>query len=244
MALLEQWDGQASAARMAALMNSSARGRRVGSPDTRAEILAVARRRLLADGYEGLTMRAVAAEAGVDAALISYYFGSKKGLFGAALDLTTNPPETLRDAIAGDLATLPERVVRTLVTAWDDPAQGEPLRVLVAGALHDPDRARLLREVLEQEMVHQLADRFGGAHATARASAFGALLAGLILTRYILQIEPIASMPVDDVVRFAAPGLRAAMLGPGATNRGQPRSSRTPPISRGPIGRTQGRGGS
>ena len=196
------------------LMNNDRRGRRAGNPDTRAEILAVARRHLLADGYRGLRMRAVAAEAGVDAALISYYFGSKKGLFGAALALTANPPEALGVAVLGDLATLPERLLRMLVTAWDDPVRGEPLRLMVSAAAHEPDLARLLRDVVQAEMVHQLADRFGGVDATARAAAFGAQLAGLILMRYVLAIEPIASMSVDELVRFAAPGLHAAMRGP------------------------------
>lgn len=192
----------------------SRRGRRAGNPDTRAKILAVARRRLLADGYHGLTMRAVAAEAGVDAALISYYFGSKSGLLGAALALTVNPPEALRAAIAGDLATLPERVVRTLVTAWDDPVQSEPLRLVLAAAAHELDWARLLRDVLQTEMMPQLVERFGGIDATARVAAFGGQLAGLILVRYVLRIDPIASMPVDELVRFVCPGLHAAMRGP------------------------------
>jgi len=63
-------------------------------------------------------------------------------------------------------------------------------------------------------MVHQLADRFGGRDASARAAAFGAQLAGLILARYWLAIEPLASMTVEEVVRFTAPGLHAAMHGP------------------------------
>lgn len=204
------------------MLNNDRRGRRAGNPDTRAEILAVARRRLLADGYHRLTMRAVAAEAGVDAALISYYFGSKKGLFGAALALTANPPEALRTAISGDLATLPERVVRTLVTAWDDPARREPLRLMLTAAAHEQDWDRLLRDVLQTEMLPQLVERFGGVDATARAAAFGGQLAGLILIRYVLQIEPIASMPIDELVRFVCPGLHAAMRGPQA-RRWQPR---------------------
>lgn len=208
-------------------MDNPRRGRRSGNPDTRAAILAVARRRLLQDGYEGLTMRAVAADAGVDAALVSYYFGSKKGLFGAALDLPANPPEVLREMISGDLATLPERVIRALVSGWDDPAKGEPLRILVTGAVHDPERVRLLREVIQGEMVHQLADRFGGRDASARAAAFGAQLAGVIVARYWLGIEPLASMTVDEVVAFTAPGLHAAMRGPaGAAARSTSRSAR------------------
>ena len=80
----------------------AARGRRPGRPETRAEVLEVARRRFLADGYQAVTLRSVAAEAGVDAALISYYFGSKKGLFGAAMALSANPPEAVLEALAGD----------------------------------------------------------------------------------------------------------------------------------------------
>ena len=212
-------------------MNNRRRGRRSGTPDTRAEILAVARRRLVADGYHGVTMRAIAAEAGVDAALISYYFGSKKGLFGAALALTANPPVALRAAIAGDPTTLPERVIRTLIASWDDPGRGEPLRLFVAAAAQEPDVARLLREVLETEMLHLLADSFGGGDATARAAAFGAQLAGLIVVRYWLAIDPIASMSVDELVRFASPGLHAAMRGPAGVHR-PVGDGRRPPVTR------------
>lgn len=196
-------------------MSDHPRGRRAGNPDTRAEILAVARRHLLSGGYQRLRMRAVAAEARVDPALVSYYFGSKKGLFGAALALEANPLEALRAANAGDLATLPERILRTLVAAWDDPVRGESLRLMVNAAVHEPDLASLLRDVMQTEMIRQLADRFGGIDATARAAAFGTQLAGLIVVRYVLAIEPVASMPVDELVRFAAPGLHAAMRGPG-----------------------------
>lgn len=201
------------------VVNNGRRGRRSGSPDTRAQILAVAHRRLLADGYHGVTLRGIAAEAGVDAALISYYFGSKRGLFGAALALTANPLEALGVAVTGDLDTLPERLLRMLVANWDDPATAGPLRVLIAGAVNDRDTARLVREVLETEMVPRLAERFGGRDATARAAAFGAQLAGLLLARYWLAVDPIASMSVDDVVRFASPGLHAAMRGPAPQHR-------------------------
>ncbi|WP_296602262.1 TetR family transcriptional regulator [Nocardioides sp.] len=197
------------------------RGRRAGKPETRAEILEVARRQFLEDGYQGVTMRGVAREAGVDQALVAYYFGSKKGLFGAALALTVNPPDALRAVLAGDDATLPERLLRTVLTVWDDPELGRPLRALASSAGHDPEVLRLLREVLQAEMVGPLAERFGGADAMARAGAFGSQIAGIVLVRYWLEAEPVASMSVDEVVRYAAPGLRAAMRGPG---RRPPRS--------------------
>ncbi|MES9536045.1 MULTISPECIES: TetR family transcriptional regulator [unclassified Actinomadura] len=197
-------------------MNKSGngRGRRPGSPDTREAILAVARRRFLADGYGPVTMRSIAAEAGVDAALISYFFGSKKGLFGAVLGLVANPPEVLAGALPGDPATLPERVLRAMVAAWDDPERGAPLLMMVRAAVQDPELARLVRDILEREMINRIAERLGGPDATARAAAFGTQLAGLIFARYVLAVEPVASMGPDELIRYLAPGLRAAVHGP------------------------------
>jgi AcrR family transcriptional regulator len=193
---------------------ASGRGRRRGGSDTREAILAVARRRFLADGYGPVTMRSIAAEAGVDAALISYFFGSKKGLFGAVLGLVANPPEVLAGALPGDPATLPERVLRAMVAAWDDPERGAPLLMMVRAAVQDPELARLVRDILEREMINRIAERLGGPDATARAGAFGIQLAGLIFVRYVLAVEPVASMTPDELIRYLAPGLRAAVHGP------------------------------
>ncbi|MGW3766855.1 TetR/AcrR family transcriptional regulator [Actinomadura verrucosospora] len=197
-------------------MNKSGggRGRRRGGPDTREEILAVARRRFLADGYGPVTMRSLAAEAGVDAALISYFFGSKKGLFGAVLGLVANPPEVLAGALPGDPAELPERVLRALVTAWDDPENGKQLLLMVRAAVQDPDLSRLVRDLVEREIVGRIADHLGGPDATARAGALGVQLSGLIFARYVLAVEPVASMPPDELIRYLSPGFRAAVHGP------------------------------
>ena len=177
-------------------------------------MLDIARRRFLAEGYQAVTMRSIATEAGVDAALVSYFFGSKRGLFGAALALTANPPELLLAALPGDPVSLPERVLAGLVAAWDDPRQGGPLRVLVTAAVQEPGVARLLTDAFEHEMVERVADHIGGPHARHRAGAFVAQLAGLVFTRYVLRLEPLASMTADEIVRHVAPGLRAALQGP------------------------------
>ena len=190
------------------------RGRRPGRPETRVRVLEVARRRFLADGYQGATMRSIAAEAGVDVALISYFFGSKKGLFGAALALSANPPEVLLGALPGDPASMPERVLRALLDTWDDPARGGPLRAMVGGAVRDPELAQLLKEVLEREIIDRIAEHIRGANARYRAAAFATQLAGVIFARYILALDPVATMTVDELIRHLSPGLRAALRGP------------------------------
>jgi AcrR family transcriptional regulator len=186
-------------------------------------VLDVARRRFLLDGYQGVTMRSVAAEAGVDAALISYFFGSKRGLFAAVMALSVNPADVLAHALPGDLNTLPERVLHALLGVWDDAERSAPMRTMIAGAVVDPDLARLLREVVENEMVGRLAERIGGADATTRAAMATVCLIGLIFDRYILKLEPLASTRGDELVARLAPVLRAA-LRPRST--GAPRPSR------------------
>ena len=189
------------------------RGRPPGPSRTRDDILAVARRRFFAEGYDGVSLRSIAAEAGVDVALIAYHFGSKKGLFGAAVALTANPAELLARELKGPLNSLPERLVRTVMAAWEQPDSGASLRAMIGAVLRDPDMARLFREVLEREMIAALADRIGGAEATRRAAIATSQLAGMIMGRYILCFEPLASMSAEELVQRMSPPLRAALAG-------------------------------
>ncbi len=192
------------------------RGRRPGRPDTRAAILDAARARFLAEGYHAVSLRSIAADAGVDFALISYYFGSKKGLFGAALALPANPAEILARLLdEGDWATFPERALYGLLQVWDDPQTGLVLLVLLKNAAHDEAFAALVKEVVEREIVERLAGRLGGRDAHERAGVFAAQMSGLITARYLLRLEPVASMAPDEIVRLFAPQLRLALSRPG-----------------------------
>jgi AcrR family transcriptional regulator len=154
----------------------------------------------------------VAADAGVDVALVSYYFGSKQGLFGAAMALPANPAELLEAELAGDPETLPERLLQSLLVVWDSPETGAPLRALAASAASDPDLNRLVREVVGREIVDRLAAHLGTPDAPQRAAAFATQVAGLIFSRYVFQFEPLASMSPDDIVTRLAPSLRLALF--------------------------------
>ncbi|MEV4614608.1 TetR family transcriptional regulator [Kitasatospora sp. NPDC049258] len=193
-------------------MNKSPRrGRRAGSPDTKAQILEVARRRFLVEGYHAVTLRSIATEAGVDLALVSYHFGAKKGLFGAALALAANPAEILVRTLEGDPATFPQRALRAMLTVWDDPGTAAPLRAMLGGAAQDQALSALVKEVIEREMIDKVAARIGGPDAHRRACDFCTMMAGLIITRCVLRLEPIASLPVDEIVRSYTPPLRYAL---------------------------------
>ncbi|WP_232382879.1 TetR/AcrR family transcriptional regulator [Actinomadura violacea] len=200
-----------AAAGTGAASGRASRGRRRGSPDTRAQILDIARTRFLADGYGKVTLRSIAAEADVDAALISYFFGSKKGLFGAVLGLLANPPDVLAAALPGDPATLPERVLAAMLATWDDPERGGPLILMVRAATQDAELTRLLRDVVGREMIDRIAEHVGGPDARHRAAACSAQLAGVIFGRYVLAVEPLASMTADELIAAMAPGMRAVL---------------------------------
>ncbi|MFD8318774.1 TetR/AcrR family transcriptional regulator [Kitasatospora purpeofusca] len=189
------------------------RGRRSGNSGAKEQILAVARRRFLTEGYHAVTLRSVAAEAGVDLALVSYYFGSKKGLFGAALALTGNPAVLLAGALDGELETFPERALRLLIGVWDAPDSAGPLRAMIGGSALDPAVAQLVGEVVQREMVDLVAARLGGADARRRACLFGTQLAGLIMARYVLRLQPLAALPADEIARSYLPLLRQALWG-------------------------------
>jgi AcrR family transcriptional regulator len=194
----------------------------------------VARRRFLAEGYQAVTLRSVAAEAGVDMALIGYFFGSKRGLFGAAMALTVNPAEVFEQAVAGDPTTLPQRVLRTLIVVWDSPESGPPLLAMLRNVVQDEGHAALVREVLQREIVDRVAARLDGPGAQRRAAAFGAVIAGVITTRYLVRLDPMASMTADEIVRHVGPSLRLALQGPTPAERRAPRPGdavRARPIS-------------
>jgi len=195
------------------------RGRRPGGADTREVVLDVARRRFLADGYQAVSLRSIATEAGVDVALLSYFFGSKQGLFAAALRLPTNPAVAIAEALPGDVAGVPERLLRKMLTVWDDRANSAPLRAMLGVAGEDPDITRLLRELVERELIAPLAKLVGGRDAHKRAGMAAALLSGVVFSRYVLEAEPMASATVDEVVGYLAPALASVLQPPARVAR-------------------------
>ena len=109
------------------------RGPRGAGADTRGAVLAAARARFAAHGYEATRLRDVAADAGVDVALVSYHFGSKDGLFAAALSLPVNPAQLVAELAGGGVDWLGERLVRRLLTLLDQRA-GDCFVALVRSA--------------------------------------------------------------------------------------------------------------
>ncbi|GAB3195467.1 TetR family transcriptional regulator [Nocardioides hungaricus] len=189
------------------------RGRRPGAPDTRAAILASARTLFAAQGFAGTSVRAVAAGAGVDAALVHHYFGSKDDLFVAALELPVDPRERLAGVVAEGPDGAGERMLRVFLSVWDDPELRLPL-IGLARSMLDPSGQRLMRDGFLPAVLLPVGVALGIERPEVRMPLVASQVIGLILTRYVLEIEPIATMPAEDLVAIFAPTIQRYLTGP------------------------------
>ena len=188
------------------------RGRRPGAPDTRAAILAAARTSFAGKGYAGTTIRGIASAAGVDAALVHHYFGTKDDLFVAALELPIDPREALAPALVGGPEGAGERVLRVFVGVWDDP-RNTPVLVAFARSVLDPSAEHLLSEGFLPVVLHPVGRALGLDRPDLRMSLVASQLIGIILGRYVLALEPLASLSADTVVTTYAPTIQRYLTG-------------------------------
>jgi AcrR family transcriptional regulator len=194
-------------------MRSRPRGRRPGATDTREEILAAARERFAGHGYDRTRIRDVAADAGVDPALVHYFFKTKDGLFAAAMQLPIRPSEVLGPLVAQGVPGLGERVARRLLSVWDDPSNRIALLAIVQGASAHPGAANALREFITREIVGRIAGAIEADRPLLRANFFASQVVGLLAARYVVGVEPLASLPADEVVPIVAPTLQRYLDG-------------------------------
>ena len=194
---------------------ASTRGRRPGGPDTRGEILEAARRAFAERGFQGTSMRAVATAAGVDAALVHHYFGSKGDLFLAAAGLPVDPRDLLGAVFADGTAGAGERLLRTMMGVWDRPEMQERLVALVrAGLGGDPAGETLLRDAIGQLVVATVRTHLPPEEADVRVQLVVTQVVGLVVARYVLRFEPVASLPAAEVAALVGPTLQRYLDGP------------------------------
>ena len=188
------------------------RGRRPGAPDTRAAILESARALFATQGFSGTTIRAIATAAGVDAALVHHYFGTKDDLFLAALDIPIDPRAVVAPVVEGGPDGAAERFLRVFLSVWDD-AEVRPALLAVARAVMDPGSQRLLSDGFLPVVIQPVGVALGLDRPELRMPLVASQVMGLILMRYVLVVEPLASMPTDQVVATYAPTLQRYLTG-------------------------------
>ena len=189
-------------------------GRRPGNQDTKQSILESARTAFAEVGYDKASVRAIAAAAGVDPALIHHYFGTKEKLFLAAMNSPVNPAELIPKAMAGPREQAGERLVATVLSVWDSPGGGAAL-ALLRSAMTNDWTARLMREFVVTQVLRRAIKELGidEKEAPTRSALVATQIAGLAMVRYVLKVEPVASAPAAQLVAAIGPSVQRYLTG-------------------------------
>lgn len=178
-------------------------GRRPGQTQTREVILAAARNQFAAKGYTGATIRGIAAEAGVNPALVHHFFGSKDQIFVTALNLPFNPATLVETVLTGSREEIGERIVRMFLGLWSEPETRLPFFALVRSVANSHEVAAQLRQFLENAVLAKVATALD--LPPVRLTGAAAQMMGLAMMRYVIGAEPMASATEDEVVELVAP---------------------------------------
>jgi AcrR family transcriptional regulator len=164
-------------------------------------------------GFDGTTIRGVAAAAGVDPALVHHYFGSKQRLFVAAMEIPVDFDAAVSTVLAGPRGELGERFVLLVLHLWEAPSMRGLMLGLVRSAASDAVAARMLREVLAEGPFLALARAIDLPDASLRATLVGTQIVGLAMARHVVCVEPIASAQPAMLARAVGPTIQRYLTG-------------------------------
>lgn len=184
-------------------------GRRPGNPDTRNDIVTTARRLFADSGYDKTSVRDIAAGAGVDPALIRHYFGSKAELFRSTMGWPFDPAEISERIARGDRRKIGERLTRVFFAAWEQPDSRASLLAILRGAATHEESATLVRQFIQGQLYPEMAKLLSGSDPELRIDLAMAQLLGIAYLRHVLQVKPIASAPVDELIARVTPVVTA-----------------------------------
>lgn len=190
-------------------------GRPPGPSDTRDRILTAARELFARNGIDNTSIRAIASDAGVDPALVHHYFGTKTELFAAAIHIPLDPM-----TIIGPLREVPvDRIGYVLPTLllpiWDSEiGKGfiATLRSMLGGSVAD---VSMVRSFLQEVIAAEVGKRVDNPPGTGRIRVqfVASQLVGIVMARYILELEPFKSLPVQQVADTVGPNLQRYLTG-------------------------------
>ena len=188
-------------------------GRPAGTSDTRDRILVSARELFARNGIGNTSIRAVAAAAGVDSALVHHYFGTKEKLFAAAVHVAIDPMDILRPLREVPVEQLGHKLPSMLLPLWDSEIGAgfiAELRSILAGSDVNLFRS-FIQDVIAVEVGTRVDDPPGS--GIIRVQFVASQLVGVVMARYIVKIEPFASLPAEQIAQTIAPNLQRYLTG-------------------------------
>ncbi|MBV8347451.1 MAG: TetR family transcriptional regulator [Mycolicibacterium sp.] len=188
-------------------------GRPPGVSDARERILASAREIFARNGIDKTSIRAVAADAGVDPALVHHYFGTKQQLFAAAIHIPVDPMQVLGPLRETPIQEIGYRLPSLLLPLWDSEiGKGfiAELRSALAGS-----GVGLFRAFLQEVVAVEVSSRVDNPPGTGmiRVQFVASQLVGVAMARYILELEPFKSLPVEQIAETIAPNIQRYLTG-------------------------------
>lgn len=176
---------------------------------TRQAILLAARALFSQDSYERVTVRKIAARAGIDAALVIRYFGSKEELFLAALTSVGVCPSSVFE---GELSSLGEKLLHSQVPQWDKQDPNDPMLIIMR-SIANSEAVSSLRKLLHDDIVQPMADKITGPQQQLRAELVLAQLLGLAVVRNLIRSEALSALSVDQLVDMTKPVMQYYLEG-------------------------------
>jgi AcrR family transcriptional regulator len=188
-------------------------GRPAGSSNTRDRILDSARELFARNGINNTSVRAVAAAADVDSALVHHYFGTKEKLFAAAVHIPIDPMDVIGPLREVPIDELGHRIPSILLPLWDSEIGAAfiaTLRSILAGTEVNLFRT-FIQDVIAVEVGARVDDPPGS--GILRIQFVASQLVGVVMARYILELEPFASLSAQQIADTIAPNLQRYLTG-------------------------------
>ncbi|MGA0615076.1 TetR family transcriptional regulator [Paracoccus sp. KR1-242] len=193
---------------------NASRGRRAGYSGTRETVLNAAKKRFAHDGYTATSIRKVAADAGVDPALVMQFYKSKDGLFAASLALSEDCLGHIAAAFDGPADRMGETLTYNFLRLWEEGADAEPLMATLRGAASNEVAAAQLREFVQARLLSVIGPKLGeGVGNAQRAGIVVSMLMGLVLSRSMVQIPLVAGISREELARSVGPSIQAVLWG-------------------------------
>ena len=194
---------------------SGRRGRREGTTESREHILATAQRLFAEHGFDGTSLRQIAREASVDPAMVHHFFNGKDELFAPSVALPADPVQVLEGVDQYEPQHRAEAIVRAVLRLWESPAQ-HSLVAFIRGTIGSKAKTLLLREVVTRTIISRIMAGVPGApeEVALRGNLVATQMVGIMLVRYVVKLEPLASATPEDVVRLVAPNVQHYLTGP------------------------------
>jgi AcrR family transcriptional regulator len=188
-------------------------GRPAGNSNTRERILDSARELFARNGIRNTSIRAVAAAAGVDSALVHHYFGTKEKLFAAAVHIPIDPMDIIVPLREVPVEELGRMIPSMLLPLWDSEIGAAfiaTLRSILAGS-----EVNLFRTFIQDVIGAEIGPRIDSppGSGVVRVQLVASQLIGVVMARYILELEPFTSLPAQQIAEIVAPNLQRYLTG-------------------------------